>query len=96
MTEPSPYVHLHVHSESLAVENDLLTVNVASPQSPATMVRHRYLTNDFAFCHRARQAGLKIIADTTIRLWHVGTYGYGWEDAGNDPERFDTFEFRVS
>ena len=26
----------------------------------------------------------------------LGTYGYGWEDAGNDPERFDTFEFRVS
>jgi hypothetical protein len=56
---------------------------------------HRYLTEDFAFCHRARQAGLKVMADTTIRLWRTGSYGYGWEDAGRDPERFDTFHFQV-
>src|SRR5437762_5854992 len=30
----------------------------------AAKVRHRYLTDDFAFCERARQAGLKIMADT--------------------------------
>jgi hypothetical protein len=58
-------------------------------------VTHRYLTDDFAFCERARQAGLKIMADTTIRLWRVGSYGFGWEDAGNDPERFDTYHFHV-
>jgi hypothetical protein len=58
-------------------------------------IRHRYLTEDFAFCHRARQAGLKIIADTTIRLWRAGTYGYGWEEAGKETERFDTFHFHV-
>jgi len=58
-------------------------------------VRHRYLTEDFAFCERARQAGLKVMADTTIRLWRVGSYGFGWEDAGNDPERFDTYHFHV-
>jgi hypothetical protein len=56
---------------------------------------HRYLTEDFAFCHRARQAGLKIMADTSIRLWRRGSYGYGWEDAGRDPERFDTYHFSV-
>ena len=56
---------------------------------------HWYLAEDFAFCHRARQVGLKIMTDTTIRLWRVGTYGYGWEEAGSDPERFDTFHFRV-
>jgi hypothetical protein len=58
-------------------------------------VRHRYLTEDFAFCHRAREVGLKIMVDTTIRLWRVGTYGYGWEDAGGDAERFDTYQFHV-
>ena len=61
----------------------------------AEAVNHRYLTDDFAFCERARQAGLKIMADTTIRLWRVGSYGFGWEDAGTDPERFDTYHFHV-
>lgn len=31
------------------------------------------------------------MADTTIRLWHVGNHAFGWEDAGRDLERFDTF-----
>jgi hypothetical protein len=57
--------------------------------------RHRYLTDDFAFCERARQAGLKIMADTSVRLWRLGPYGFGWEDAGVEPERFDTFHFHV-
>jgi hypothetical protein len=56
---------------------------------------YRYLTEDFAFCHRARQAGFKIMADTTIRLWRTGSYSFGWEDAGSDAERFDTFHFHV-
>lgn len=56
---------------------------------------HRYLTEDFAFCHRARAAGYPIMADTSIRLWRIGSYGFGWEDAGSDPERFDTFHYQV-
>jgi len=56
---------------------------------------HRYLTEDYAFSHRARQAGVKIVADTTIRLWRTGSYGYGWEDAGSDAERFATYRFQV-
>jgi len=79
---------------SYAVENDVPTA-AAKPLSSAAKPRHRYLTEDFAFCHRARQAGFKIMADTTIRLWRVGSYGYGWEDAGNDPERFDSYEFHI-
>ena len=43
---------------------------------------HWYLAEDFAFCERARQCGYMIRADTTIRLWHIGNYRYGWEDAG--------------
>jgi hypothetical protein len=36
------------------------------------------------------------MADTTIRLWHVGTYRYGWEDAGRDVERFGDYTFHVT
>ena len=28
------------------------------------------------------------MADTTIRLWHIGNYEYGWEDAGREVNRF--------
>lgn len=50
-----------------------------------------YLAEDYAFCHRARDCGFKIYADTSIRLWHIGTYRYGWEDAGLDRPRFASF-----
>lgn len=54
-----------------------------------------YLAEDFAFCHRARMVGYKIFADTSIRLWHIGNYRYGWEDAGIDRERFGTFTLNL-
>ncbi len=54
---------------------------------------HWYLAEDYAFCHRARQSGLPIMADTTIRLWHIGDYGYSWEDAGIDRPRFGDFDY---
>jgi hypothetical protein len=56
----------------------------------------RYLTEDYAFSHRAREAGLKIMADTMIRLWRAGSYGFGWEDAGSDVERYATYRFQVN
>jgi len=46
------------------------------------------LSEDYSFCERARQAGFTVMADTRIRLWHVGTYRYGWEDAGSSKERY--------
>jgi hypothetical protein len=52
---------------------------------------HWYLAEDYAFSERVRQCGYRIMADTTIRLWHVGSHSYGWEDAGVDRERFDAF-----
>ena len=52
---------------------------------------HWYLAEDYAFSERVRQCGYRIMADTTIRLWHIGSHSYGWEDAGMDRERFDTF-----
>jgi len=51
-----------------------------------------YLAEDYAFCERVRQCGFKIMADTTIRLWHHGSYGYGWEDAGIERPRFEAFD----
>lgn len=35
-----------------------------------------YLSEDFSFCERARQAGFKIWADTRIVLGHVGRFVY--------------------
>ncbi len=58
-------------------------------------VGQSYLAEDFAFCERAQRAGYTIQADTRIRLWHVGSYRYGWEDAGRDVERFGDFTFHL-
>jgi hypothetical protein len=78
-------------------ESGVRSQESATDHSPLTTppLKHRYLTEDFAFSHRARQAGIKIMADTSIRLWRTGTYGYGWEDAGSEAERFDTYHFHV-
>ena len=38
-----------------------------------------YLGEDWAFSHRLARIGVTPMADTSIRLWHYGRYGYGWE-----------------
>jgi hypothetical protein len=50
-------------------------------------VGHWYLGEDYAFCERARLCGYRIFADTTIRLQHIGIYGYSWEDLGGNLPR---------
>ncbi len=50
-----------------------------------------YLAEDYAFSHRAKECGFSVFADTRIRLWHVGNYRYGWEEAGFEPRRFESF-----
>lgn len=55
-----------------------------------------YLSEDYSFCERARRSGFRVLADTRIRLWHVGAYRYGWEDAGRDVERFDDYTFHLT
>jgi hypothetical protein len=42
----------------------------------------RYLGEDYAFCWRCRRIGIQPMADTSIRLGHLGGYPYGWEEAG--------------
>lgn len=56
---------------------------------------HWYLAEDFAFCERARQVGFQIFADTRIRLFHFGEYGYSWEDAGSDQTRYGNYRFEI-
>ncbi|MEU2040655.1 hypothetical protein [Nocardia niwae] len=53
-----------------------------------------YLGEDFAFSERARRSGFAIHADTRFRLEHIGKYGYTWEDAGSERERFGTYAFK--
>jgi hypothetical protein len=51
----------------------------------------RYLGEDYAWCERAGQAGIDIIADMSIRLFHVGSYHFGWEEAaGMKTERIES------
>jgi hypothetical protein len=50
-----------------------------------------YLAEDYAFCERARQCGLKVMADSSIRLLHVGSYGFGWEDIGHPRKKCATY-----
>jgi hypothetical protein len=56
---------------------------------------HWYLGDDFSFSERIRRCGYKIFADTTIRLWHIGRYGYSWEEAGTVQSRYASFHFDV-
>jgi len=52
-----------------------------------------YLGEDFAFCERARRSGFKVMADTRIRLGHIGRQTYEWEDAGSSRDRYASFTF---
>jgi len=56
---------------------------------------HTYLSEDFSFCWRARTAGLRVFADTVIRLGHVGSYTYSWEDAGQQLARRPTYKMMM-
>ena len=52
-----------------------------------------YLCEDFAFSRRARDAGLEIWVDMQMRLYHMGTYPYSWEDAGSATQRYQSYRF---
>lgn len=39
-----------------------------------------YLAEDYAFCVRAREAGFEILADTRVKLGHVGRHTWTWDD----------------
>jgi hypothetical protein len=33
-------------------------------------------------------------ADTSVRLWHWGRYGFSWEDTGATVQRFRPYSYR--
>jgi hypothetical protein len=51
-----------------------------------------YLAEDASFCERARQVGYDVVADTTIRLDHMGMRKWCWEDFA--PQKvYDSLKF---
>jgi hypothetical protein len=48
------------------------------------LVDGHYLGEDFAFCHRLRDAGIKLYCDTRIQLSHIGKYSYSFAFLNND------------
>lgn len=57
---------------------------------------HWYLAEDFAFSYRTRECGYRILYDLSVRIWHIGTYAYSWEDGGGDRPRFEHFELAMN
>jgi hypothetical protein len=56
----------------------------------------RYLTEDYAFCWRCHQIGVTPLLDASFRLYHLGDYAYGWEEAAGDYiPRSRNVEYRV-
>ena len=47
---------------------------------PSWINEEIYLSEDWSFCERARQAGFPILLDQTVRLMHYGEYPYMHED----------------
>lgn len=54
-----------------------------------------YLGEDYSFCMRARECGYKIMLDPSIKLGHIGTYVYSWEDVVHGPKQeVKSFKFK--
>jgi predicted O-methyltransferase YrrM len=96
---------LHVRREVYETMSSRLqlprcTASTGSPFNPYLMPLVKetgsiYLEADFAFCERARQCGIAVFADTSIRLWRNDNYRYSWEDLGGGPPRLATCELRI-
>lgn len=50
--------------------------------------RRHYLSEDWAFCHRAHQVGAKVWVDASIILQHMGLYPYTVADINNPGNAF--------
>lgn len=56
----------------------------------------RYLAEDYAFCWRCREIGVTPLVDTSFRLYHLGDYAYGWEEAaGQYIQRSRNIEYQI-
>ncbi len=72
-----------------------ITVPYFLPMIKPDGENHWYLGEDYAFCERAYRSGFRIMADTSIRLTHIGRRDYSWEDAGTDFPRYATYNFML-
>lgn len=55
-----------------------------------------YLGEDYSFIRRCRDAGLTPKVDTSFRLYHLGDYAYGLEEAGGQYlERARNVDYRI-
>jgi glycosyltransferase involved in cell wall biosynthesis len=54
-----------------------------------------YLGEDWAFSYRLARIGVTPLADTSIRLWHWGRYGFSWEDAGSTVQRYRSYSYTL-
>jgi hypothetical protein len=57
--------------------------------------KSHYLAEDWAFSYRLGKMGVTPLADTSIRLWHWGRYGFGWEDAGSNVNRYRSYSYTL-
>jgi hypothetical protein len=62
---------------------------------PQEAGKFHYLGEDWAFSYRLSQIGITPLADTSIRLWHWGRYGFTWEEAGSTAARFSSYSYRL-
>lgn len=53
-----------------------------------------YLAEDWLFSHRLAELGVTPLADTAIRLWHIGRHRFSWEDAGSAQPRYQSYLYR--
>jgi hypothetical protein len=49
------------------------------------LIDGEYLGEDFAFCHKLKQIGIKLYSDTRIKLSHIGKYSYSYGFINNGP-----------
>jgi hypothetical protein len=57
---------------------------------------HYYFGEDYAFIRRCRDAGLTPKVDTSFRLYHIGDYAYGLEEAcGQYLQRGRNIDYRI-
>ena len=54
-----------------------------------------YLAEDYAFCERVRRCGFRVFADSSIRLSHIGKYGFSWEEAGMETKRYGNYVYKL-
>jgi hypothetical protein len=85
------YTHISVY-QKIADKYDMNPVKIwggqyiVHPWFLPMIIEDSYVGEDFSFCYRARQSGINIYADTTIRLSHIGKYEYSFKFINKEVE----------